>query len=792
MVSQRPDVPTVLVVFGATGDLMSRKIVPALYHLHEHGRLPSHFRVIGFARRPFPDDVFRGDIAKELREHMDANVGPDQLVPFLGMFTYHQGHFEEAEAYTRLATDLRLIDADWDVCSNKLFYLAVPPPFYRTILENLAASELAVPCSEEQGWTRILVEKPFGRDSATAQQLDLLLGSLFREEQIYRIDHYLAKEMLQGILNFRFSNNLLEPNWNARGIDKIEIALLEDIGVEDRGAFYDGVGALRDVGQNHLLQMLALVTMDQPPDLGAEAIRTGRAELLETLKHMSRAEIAESSYRAQYAGYRGITGVAPDSNTETYFKMRTSIENNRWAGVPILLETGKRLAGVRKEIAVTFKHPQPCLCEPRHHFENRVIFTLEPAESIRIEFFTKKPGLERDLERRDFTFMLYEKEEQTQYVEEYSRLLSDCIVGDQTLFISTAEVKAMWAFTDPIEEAWAANANPLHTYRPDTEEPVEAAAWIGHSRLVFRARRQNEIGVLGLGKMGGGLARRLAEHGWRVVAWNRHTDKTEQLAREEPSVVVARTIPELVANLSTPRLVWLMLPAGDVVENALFAEDGLTSLLQRDDIVVDGGNSFFEDSVRRGIELEKLGLAFADVGVSGGPSGARWGASLMIGGMRETFERLDPLWHDLAREGAYRFFPGYGAGHFVKMVHNGIEYGMMESIAEGFSLLKASDLDLDLTRVSEIYNNGSVIESRLIGWLHEAFERHGQALDGVSGVVGRTGEGEWAVKAAEKLGIEVHAITDALRMRIESTEHPDYATQILAALREAFGGHSVA
>ncbi len=791
MAARRPDVPTVLVVFGATGDLMSRKIVPALYHLHEHGRLPSHFRAIGFARRPFPDDVFRGDIAQELREHMDANVGPDQLVGFLDMFTYHQGHFEEAEAYQRLATELRMIDADWDVCSNKLFYLAVPPPFYRTILENLASSELTVPCSEEQGWTRILVEKPFGKDAATAQELDALLGSLFREEQIYRIDHYLAKEMLQGILNFRFSNNLLEPTWDARGIDKVEISVLEDIGVEDRGAFYDGVGALRDVGQNHLLQMLALVTMDQPDDLGAEAIRLGRAELLQSLKHMSPAEVGEGSYRAQYDGYRHIGGVAPDSHTETYFKMQTSIVNARWAGVPILLETGKRIADARKEIVVTFKHPQPCLCEPRHHFENRVIFQLEPAESIRIEFFTKKPGFERDLERRDFTFMLYEKEERTQYVEEYSRLLSDCIVGDQTLFVSTAEVAAMWAFTDPVEDAWAADATPLHTYRPDTEEPVEAAAWMGRSRLVFPNRQQNEVGVLGLGKMGGGLARRLAEHGWRVVAWNRHTDKTEQLAHEEPTVVVAKTLPELVAQLAPPRLVWLMLPAGDVVESTLFGEGGLAGLLDAGDIVVDGGNSFFEDSVRRGAELERRGLSFSDVGVSGGPAGARWGACLMIGGTRETYERLDPLWHDLAREGAYRFFPGYGAGHFVKMVHNGIEYGMMQSIAEGFTLLKASELRPDLLRVSEIYNNASVIESRLIGWLHDSYERHGEALSDVSGVVGRTGEGEWTVKAAEKLGIAVPAIVDALRVRVESADNSTYTTQILAALREAFGGHSV-
>jgi glucose-6-phosphate 1-dehydrogenase len=783
--------PTILVVFGATGDLMSRKIVPALYHLHDSGRLPEHFRVIGFARRPFPDDVFRADVAKELGEHMDVHPSAEDLAPFLQSFTYRQGHFEEDEAYEKLGEDLKRIDMEWDTCANKLFYLAVPPLFYRAIFERLAASKLTEPCGPPyENWTRVLVEKPFGSDAHSAQELDELLSSLFREEQIYRIDHYLAKEMLQGIINFRFSNNLLEPTWNSRGIDKIECALLESIGVEDRGAFYEGVGALRDVGQNHLLQMLALVTMDQPSDLGAEAIRVRRAELLESLKHMSPAEVGETSYRAQYEGYREIPGVAPDSQTETYFKLQTYLENERWAGVPITLEAGKRIRDARKEIVVTFKHPSPCLCEGQH-YENRVIFTLEPSESIRIEFFTKRPGYERELERRDFTFMLYEKEEQAQYVEEYSRLLSDAFAGDQTLFVSTGEVRAMWDFTDRVEHAWMKGVPPLHFYKPDTDEPVRAAAYIGRSRIVFPGRERNEIGILGLGKMGGGLARRLAEQDWRVVGWNRHFAVAEELAAEQPNAVAAQSVADLVAALTPPRVVWLMLPAGDIVENAIFGEGGLTSLLQPGDMIVDGGNSFFKDSQRRGRRLEQAGFVFTDVGVSGGPAGARWGACLMIGGMTETYERLTPLWRDIAREGAYRWFEGYGAGHFVKMVHNGIEYGMMQAIAEGFTVLKRSRFDLDLTRVTEIYNNGSVIESRLVGWLHDAFERHGQELEGVSGVVGHTGEGEWTVRTAEEEGIVARVISDALRFRIESAQHPDYTGQIVAALRESFGGHSV-
>jgi glucose-6-phosphate 1-dehydrogenase len=789
------DTPTVLVVFGATGDLMSRKIVPALHHLHTQGRLPERFRVIGFARRPFPDEVFRTDIGNELGDHAaghgDATPAAGELDGFLSMFTYQQGHFEEDAAYGRLGEDLRAIDAEWGACSNKLFYLAVPPRYYRAILTRIAEGGLSEPCSDTEGWTRVLVEKPFGKDARTAQELDELLGTLFREEQIYRIDHYLAKEMLQGIMNFRFSNNLLEPTWNARGVERIEVCLLETVGVEGRGEFYDGVGALRDVGQNHLLQMLALVTMDQPADLGAEAIRAGRAAVLRALRPMSPTEVAEASYRAQFEGYRDEQGVAPDSDTETYFKLQTYIEDPRWAGVPILLQAGKRLAEARKEIVVTFKHAQPCLCDAKGHYENRVIFTLEPAESIRIEFFTKKPGFERELERRDFTFMLYEREEH-QYVEEYSRLLADAIAGDPTLFVSTPEVKAMWEFTDTVEQAWAAGAAPLQTYAADTDEAVRAAAFIGSARMVFPGHDRNEIAILGLGRMGGGLARRLAERDWRVVAWNRHTAVAEQLAAEQPNAEVAKTWADAVAALTPPRLVWLMLPAGDVVEEALFGEGGLTSLLEPGDVIIDGGNSFYEDSARRGRRLEDAGFAFCDAGVSGGPSGARWGACLMVGGKEETFSRLVPLWHDLAKEGAYRHFEGYGAGHFVKMVHNGIEYGMMQAIAEGFTVLKDSEFRPDLMRVAEIYDNGSVIESRLVGWLHDAFARHGEDLADVSDVVMHTGEGEWMVRTAEFEGVPVPVIADSLRFRVESAERrAGYTGRILAALRESFGGHAV-
>jgi glucose-6-phosphate 1-dehydrogenase len=274
---------------------------------------------------------------------------------FLQRFVFQQGDFERQSDYVALAERLGATDSEWKACSNKLFYLAVPPDFLKTIVNHLATSELTKPCSPEEGWTRVLVEKPFGRDLTTAEKLDELLGKLFKEEQIYRIDHYLAKEMLQNILTFRFSNNLFEKIWNNQFIEQIEIKLWETLGVELRGPFYDGVGALRDMGQNHIMQMLALVTMERPSSFTATAIRDQRVAILKTLPELSKKEVAENTLRAQYDGYQTIKGVSPTSTTETYFKVKTELTSPRWKGVPIIMESGKRMGEKKKEIIITIR-----------------------------------------------------------------------------------------------------------------------------------------------------------------------------------------------------------------------------------------------------------------------------------------------------------------------------------------------------------------------------------------------------------------------------------------------------
>jgi glucose-6-phosphate 1-dehydrogenase len=459
--------PTILVIFGATGDLVRRKLAPALFYLWRKGMMPNKFRVVGFTRRAWGNKDYRDYIGGVLIGKNDRDKG--DISAFLRLLSCVKGNFDSPDGYQTLKNTLEGINREWGGPANKLFYLAATPEFYQTIFENIAASGLSTVGDARGGWARIIVEKPFGKDSNTAEELDRRLGKLFPEEQIYRIDHYLAKEMLQNILAFRFSNNLLEENWSHKAIEKINIIVREEIGVEERGAFYDGIGALRDVGQNHLLQMAALIAMEQPQGYEAGPIRDKRVELLKQLKIPSSEEIKQTSIRSQYEGYRGIKGVKPDSDTETYFKVQAFIDSPRWRGVPFILESGKKMPEQRKEVNVIFKHPTPCLCPKDRHYQNKIVFGIEPEERITIHFLSKKPGLTFEMEKRIFDFLLRDVGKRTQYVEEYEKLLLDCITGDQTLFVSTDEIRAMWRFIDPIIYAWRRGVVPLKFYKPGTQ-----------------------------------------------------------------------------------------------------------------------------------------------------------------------------------------------------------------------------------------------------------------------------------------------------------------------------------
>jgi len=775
--------PAIIIILGATGDLAAKKIFPSLWHLFKHDRLPPHFSVISVARRDLSVDEFRAIVKDAVLNHGGIS-DESSFEAFLARFEYHTALFEDADAFQSLALRITETERSWGICGNKLFYLAVPPSAYEEIFKNLAGARLNEPCGGESGWSRVLIEKPFGSDEKSAQKLQELLLAYFKEDQIYRIDHYLFKEIVQGIEHFRFSNNLFESTWDNTTIERIDIRLLEEIGIEDRGAFYDSVGTLRDVGQSHLLAMLAAITMD-PQSRTVESIRESRADILGHIRPWSEEMIHANTFRAQHEGYQSIAGVTLNSKTETYFALKTELTHQRWRGVPITLEAGKSVGGARKEIVLTLKHPRVCLlCEAGAHGANTITFRLEPNDEILIHFWTKKPGFERELEERTFSFFLYEKETKMQYVEEYAKVLNAAFIGNQAQFVSNAEIDAMWRFVDPILDAWRRNSVPLASYPKGSKpEPIFLI-----SAPDTDEKRRGSLGIIGLGKMGGSLARRLMEVGWHVVGFNAHREITDALVAE--GLDGAFSIPELISKLPAPRLVWLMVPYA-AVDDVL---NELTPHLNPGDIIVDGGNSPYRESIRRKKELEGRGIEFLDIGVSGGPGGARTGACMMVGGQKEAYERLEDtgFFKDTCVSNGWAYLGESGSGHYAKMVHNGIEYGMMQSIAEGFDLLKHSkEFTFDLAQVADVYAHGSVIVSRLVSWLRDSYQSFGVDLTKISGRAASSGEGKWTIETGNRDGIKLPAIQAALDVRTASAENPSYQGRIISALRGAFGQHPV-
>jgi len=455
--------PTIFIICGVTGDLSKRKLLPALLSLYTKKLLPRKFKIVGFSRREFSDQDFRLFLKEEM--HINhAMYRPEDIHRFLSNIVYQQGQFDSPIDYENLAKRLIQVDeTDFKQCSNKIFHLSVAPSFYETILEQLSKSGLTIPCGGNVGWTRILVEKPFGNDIETAKKLDTLLGALFKEEQIFRIDHYLAKEALQNILAFRFSNSLFEPLWNSKHIECVHIQLLEKIGIEGRANFYDGVGALKDVGQNHILAMLALLAMNRPRAFDAGSIRKERALVLKNLHPITVKNIHTSAVRAQYYGYKEESGVSRNSTTETYFQLKTFVDTKQWDGVPFYLESGKALAETKTEISIYFKDTTG------EKKTNILSFRIQPDEAIKVRFWVKKPGFGMQTESKTLSFN-YKDFHTTHYIPDaYERVLYDAVLGDQTLFTSTDEVKYAWKFITPIIDSW--KRLPLEQYKKGSRGP---------------------------------------------------------------------------------------------------------------------------------------------------------------------------------------------------------------------------------------------------------------------------------------------------------------------------------
>ncbi len=444
--------PLTIVIFGSTGDLYQKKLARALFDLYTGGFLGKKIRIVGYGRRPYSQQ----DFARETKLALEADKKPvdnESFIKFSENLFYEKGNIEDPEHYKMLKNTLARYDSEHgNEESNKLFYLAVPPKLYETIFKNLAASGCA---DQKDIWARILVEKPFGNNLDEARKLDLLLGDLFKENQIFRIDHYLAKETLQNILAFRFSNDIFKPIWDKHSIEKVEIRFLEEHIVGDRGSFYDGIGALRDVGQNHMLQMLALIAMEEPKEMDSENIRLAREKVLKSVR-LYKKNPKTHFERAQYEGYRSEKGVATDSDTETYFKVTLRVRNRRWRGVPFYFESGKGFGSALVDIKLFFK-------SDTKESVNILTFSLQPKEAISILFWSKKPGFDFVLEPQKLSFEQGKDELTRRIPDAYERVLFDCIRGDQTLFTSTSEVKSEWTIVMKLLELF--KSLPLQRYK---------------------------------------------------------------------------------------------------------------------------------------------------------------------------------------------------------------------------------------------------------------------------------------------------------------------------------------
>ena len=473
--SPRPE-PCVIVIFGATGDLTGRKLAPALYNLMVDDLLPEPCVIIGVGREQMTTATFADRMLRRVSEHSRRDIDPVHWERFAAKLDFVAGEFASPATYDELAA--RIAAADTRGCHNRLFYFATPPAVFPMLIENLATHALIA-----RGATptcRVIVEKPFGRDLASASALNDLIAKHLDESQIFRIDHYLGKETVQNILVLRFGNSIFEPLWNRNHIDHVEITAAESIGIEGRGAFYEATGVIRDVVQNHLLQVLSLVAMEVPASFDAEDIRDEKIQVLRSIRRLHVEDVAANAIRGQYRGYRDEAGVAKDSNTATYAALRVMIDDWRWQGVPFFLRAGKHLAERVTEVAIHFKSVPLVLF--KHEAAGDVLqpavltLRIQPEEGISLRFVAKVPG-DRIAGGNVVMSMTYADAFKRPISEAYERLLLDCMRGDATLYPRRDSVDRAWQLMDPILHAWD-GAPGIAIYEPGSEGPAEADALI--------------------------------------------------------------------------------------------------------------------------------------------------------------------------------------------------------------------------------------------------------------------------------------------------------------------------
>jgi len=490
--------PCVLVLFGVTGDLSRKKLMPAVYDLANRGLLPPGFSLVGFARRDWEHEDFAQVTHDAVKEHARTPFNDTVWQQLAEGIRFVPGEFADDAAFDRLAQTVTQLDAERGTGGNYAFYLSVPPKFFTDVVEQLKRSGLSSPPADLLGhrpWRRVVIEKPFGHDLASARQLNEIVNSVFGSDSVFRIDHYLGKETVQNILALRFANTMYEPIWNRSYVDHVQITMAEDIGIGGRAGYYDGIGAARDVIQNHLMQLLALTAMEEPVSFDAASLRAEKEKILSAVRIPE--DLATGTARGQYAagwqggievpGFLEEAGIAPDSHTETYAALKLGVDTRRWAGVPFYLRTGKRLPRRMTEIALIFQrapHLPFSATDTKELGHNAMVIRVQPDEGVTVRFGSKVPGSAMEVRDVNMDFAYGESFTENS-PEAYERLLLDVLIGDPPLFPRHQEVELSWEVLDPVEEFWAEHGKP-EQYPAGSTGPASADALLARDGRAWR------------------------------------------------------------------------------------------------------------------------------------------------------------------------------------------------------------------------------------------------------------------------------------------------------------------